>query len=119
MSYVIKPQGDRLLIKMDAVKERVVDGVFLPAAVTARQDALQRGTVVTAGAACVNQWAADMRVLIAKDGGIPVKHEDVEYVLIPEGDILAVEEEDDGLCAGIPEGVTVEDPNGVTTEITI
>jgi len=87
MSYSIKPQGDRLLLKMDVTAERVVCGVILPD--QACGDLLRRGVIVSVGTGCASSWSAGTRVLIGKETGTPVKMGDVQYVLIPAADILA------------------------------
>jgi len=91
---MIKPIGDRVIIKVVEREEKTASGLFLPD--TAKEKP-QEGEVVAVGtgklvgdkivALDVN---AGERVIYSKYAGTEVKYDGVEYLILRESDILAV-----------------------------
>lgn len=83
---MIKPMGDKVLILVDDKEETTAAGIIL--AEDSQEDS-ERGEVVAVGPESV--LAPGARVLFTKYGGSDIKHEGVEYLLVPESTVLAVE----------------------------
>src|SRR5690606_9492331 len=92
----LKPLGDRVVIMVDeSDTEQTAGGIYIPE--TAREKP-QRGTVVAVGPGKMLESGkredmsvkAGDRVLFGKYGGTDIKHEDKEYKILSERDILGI-----------------------------
>lgn len=93
---MIKPLGDRIVLRMREREEKTVGGIVLPGTV---KDAPQEAEVVAVGPGhyedgklvAVAVKAGD-RVIFSKYSGTEVKYDNVEYLIVRETDILAIVE---------------------------
>ena len=92
---MIKPLGDRIVIKVIEDNEQTTGGIFIP---DSAKEKPQKGEVVAVGPGRVleNGQREPMDVntgdviLYAKYSGTDVKVENVEYKILPIRDVLAV-----------------------------
>ena len=86
----IKPLGDRVLVEPLAAEERTASGIIIPD--TAKENP-QRGTVIAVGAGTkdvtMEVKPGDV-VLYGKYSGTEVTVDEVDYLIMKQGDILAV-----------------------------
>ena len=86
----IKPLGDRVLVEPLAAEERTASGIIIPD--TAKEKP-QRGTVIAVGAGTkdvtMEVKPGDV-VLYGKYSGMEVTVDEVDYLIMKQGDILAV-----------------------------
>ncbi|KQM08167.1 MAG: molecular chaperone GroES [Candidatus [Bacteroides] periocalifornicus] len=86
----IKPLGDRVLVEPLAAEERTASGIIIPD--TAKEKP-QRGTVIAVGAGTkdvtMEVKPGDV-VLYGKYSGTEVTVDEVDYLIMKQGDILAV-----------------------------
>lgn len=93
----LKPLGDRVVVKPSEQDEQTSSGIFLPE--TAKEKP-QQGTIVAAGPGgrkesgdrIALEVKVDDTVLYAKYAGTSIKLEGQEYLILKEGDILAIVE---------------------------
>jgi chaperonin GroES len=91
---VLKPLGDRVLIKIGEKEEKTSGGIFLPD--TAREKS-QVGEVAAVGSGTRNdkgehiapEVAVGDKVMYSKYAGTEIKLGGVDYLLLAERDILA------------------------------
>lgn len=91
----VKPLGDRVLVKPVEEDEQVKGGIIIPD--TAKEKP-QRGEIVAVGDGKVDDSgnrialsvAVGDTVLYGKYSGTEVNLNDEDYLIMPEGDILAV-----------------------------
>ena len=93
---MIKPIGDRVVIKVVEREEKTASGLFLPD--TAKEKP-QEGEIIAVGTGKVvgnSVVALDVntgdRVIYSKYAGTEVKYDGVEYLILREADILAIVE---------------------------
>ncbi|MCX7572056.1 co-chaperone GroES [Tumebacillus sp. DT12] len=93
---MIKPIGDRVVLKVVEREEKTASGLFLPD--TAKEKP-QEGEIVAVGTGklvgdkiVALDVAAGDRVIYSKYAGTEVKYEGVEYLILRESDILAIVE---------------------------
>jgi len=92
---LIKPLGDRVVVKVLEEEERTRGGIVLPD--TAKEKP-QRGEIIAVGPGAVRDdgsrtppdVAVGNKVLFAKYAGTEVKIDGDEYLILRETDILAV-----------------------------
>jgi chaperonin GroES len=92
---MLKPYGDRILVKPSTEEDRTAGGIVLPDTAKERP---QKGEVVAVGP---GRWEEGKRipvevkvgdkVVYAKYGGTEIKIDGVEHLILRESDILAVE----------------------------
>ncbi len=93
---MIKPLGDRILVKPDPEEETTPGGIVLP---DTAQEKPQKGTVVAVGEGALTEDGTRLpievkvgdRVIYSKYGGTEVRDGDEEYVILREDDIYAIE----------------------------
>ncbi len=93
----IRPLGDRVLVKPIEQEERTKGGIVLPD--TAKEKP-QLGEVIAVGTGRLLENGQRVplevkvgdRVIYAKYGGTEVKLDGVEYLILRESDVLAVQE---------------------------
>ena len=91
----IKPLSDRVLVKPLEEEEQVRGGIIIPD--TAKEKP-QRGEVVAVGPGKITEEGKMLplhvkvgeQVLYGKYAGAEVKLDDMDYLIMPESDILAV-----------------------------
>ena len=91
----IKPLGGRALIKRIEEAEQKVGGLFIP---DSAKEKPQEAEIVALGAGARDddgklipfQVKVGDRVLISKYGGTDIKHDDQEFQIVREDDILAI-----------------------------
>ncbi len=95
MAVKVKPLGDRVLVQPEAEEEQVKGGIIIPD--TAKEKP-QRGKIVAIGTGktddagkkiALNVKKGDS-VLYGKYSGTEVRLDDEDYLIMPEGDILAI-----------------------------
>ena len=95
MAVKVKPLGDRVLVQPESEEEQVKGGLIIPD--TAKEKP-QRGKVVAIGTGktddsgkkiALNVKKGD-NVLYGKYSGTEVRLDDEDYLIMPEGDILAI-----------------------------
>lgn len=91
---MVKPLGDRVLIEAVAKEETTASGIVLPD--TAKEKP-QEGKVVAVGSGHLKEGqriALEVkegdRVIFSKYAGTEIKLEGKEYLILREGDILAI-----------------------------
>lgn len=92
---MLKPLGDRVVIRVLEQEEKTASGIFLPD--TAKEKPSQ-GEVVAVGPGKVQDngslVALDVKVgdkiIFSKYAGTEVKYEGTEYLIVSERDILAI-----------------------------
>ena len=92
---MLKPLGDRVVIRVLEQEEKTASGIFLPD--TAKEKPSQ-GEVVAVGPGKVQdngqRVALDVKVgdkiIFSKYAGTEVKYEGKEYLIVSERDILAI-----------------------------
>ena len=91
----VKPLGDRVLVKPIEEDEQIKGGIIIPD--TAKEKP-QKGEVIAVGDGKTddsgNKIALSVKsgdkVLYGKYSGTEIRLEDTDYLIMPEGDILAV-----------------------------
>ena len=95
MAVKVKPLGDRVLVQPEDEEEQVKGGIIIPD--TAKEKP-QRGKIVAIGTGktddsgkkiALNVKKGD-NVLYGKYSGTEVRLDDEDYLIMPEGDILAI-----------------------------
>ena len=92
---MLKPLGDRVVIRVLEQEEKTASGIFLPD--TAKEKPSQ-GEVVAVGPGKVqdngSRVALDVKIsdkiIFSKYAGTEVKYEGTEYLIVSERDILAI-----------------------------
>ena len=91
----IKPFGDKVVVKPAKAEEKTESGIILPGSA---QEKPHQGTVVAVGPGARddkgNHIPLDVkegdRVIYGKFGGVDLKYDNEEYVVLSEKDILVV-----------------------------
>jgi chaperonin GroES len=95
---ILRPLGDRVVVRPAARDEATKSGIFLP---DTSKERPQRGEIVAAGKGRLNddgeRVEMDVKVgdtvLFAKYAGTEFKHEDEELLILSEKDIVAIIED--------------------------
>lgn len=90
-----KPLGDKVVVKPAKVEEKTESGIILPGSA---QEKPHQGTVVAVGPGARDEKGNHIpldvkegdRVIYGKFGGVDLKYEDEEYIVLSEKDILVV-----------------------------
>ena len=94
---MIKPLGDRVLIKMVEAEETTKSGLILT---SASQEKPQIAEVIVVGPGGIDengkviemQVKKGDKVIISKYSGTEIKYEGQEYIIVKQSDVLAVVE---------------------------
>ena len=93
---MIKPLGDRVLLKMVEAEETTKSGIILT---SASQEKPQIAEIIAVGPGGIvdgekieMQVKVGERVITSKYSGTEVKYEGVEYIIVKQSDILAIVE---------------------------
>ena len=94
----IQPCGDRILVKLLAQEEKSPGGIILPDTAKEKPQegkvvAVGKGRLLEDGTVKPLEVKVGDTVLFAKYSGAEVKHEDKEFLILREDDILAVKAE--------------------------
>jgi len=93
---MIQPLFDRVVVKPLDAEEKTESGIILPASAQEKQT---RGTIVAVGPGPMNENTGEYLPMAVKEGdevvfgkyaGTELKWEDVEYLVVGQGEILAV-----------------------------
>ncbi|MBD5194133.1 MAG: co-chaperone GroES [Bacteroidales bacterium] len=88
----IKPLGDRVLVEPTAAEETTMSGIIIPA--SAKEKPLE-GTILAVGQGTKDEEmvlkAGDV-VLYGKYSGTEIEYEGKKYLIMRQGDVLAVVE---------------------------
>tara|TARA_B100000902_G_C27029267_1_gene773589 strand:- start:31 stop:312 length:282 start_codon:yes stop_codon:yes gene_type:complete len=86
----IKPLADRVIIEQAAAETTTASGIIIP---DTAQEKPQKGSVVAVGQGTkehpITVKVGDI-VLYSKYGGTELKHEEKDYLIMKESDILAI-----------------------------
>ena len=82
----IKPLGDKVVVKPAKVEEKTESGIILPGSA---QEKPHQGTVVAVGPGARDDKGNHIP-LDGKFGGVDLKYDNEEYVVLSEKDILVV-----------------------------
>ena len=95
MAVKVKPLADRVLVQPESEEEQVKGGIIIPD--TAKEKP-QRGKIVAVGTGKIDDSGKKIalnvkkgdKVLYGKYSGTEVRLDDEDYLIMPEGDILAI-----------------------------
>jgi len=92
---VLKPLGDRVIIELVEQEETTASGIVLPDSAKEKPQeghvvAVGNGKVTDKGERVALDVAAGDRVIFSKYAGTEIKHEDKEYLILRQDDILAI-----------------------------
>ena len=91
----IRPLGDKVVVKPAKIEEKTQSGIILPGSA---QEKPNQGTVIAVGPGVRNDKGQYIeldvkegdRIVYGKFGGVELKYDDEEYVVLSESDILVV-----------------------------
>ena len=94
---IIKPLGDRVLVKSVEAEEKTASGIFLTAAAKEKPQvaevvAVGPGALDENGKLVPMEVKVGDKVITSKYSGTEVKCDGIEYSIVRQGDILAVVE---------------------------
>ena len=93
----LKPLADRVVIKMVEAEETTKSGIILTAAAQEKPQVAEVIEVGPGGLVDGKQVemtvAKGQKVIVSKYSGTEVKIDDVEYIIVKQGDILATVED--------------------------
>ncbi|MDA8210717.1 MAG: co-chaperone GroES [Clostridia bacterium] len=92
---MLKPIGDRVILKALAGEERTASGIVLPDTAKEKPQegeivAVGSGRVLDNGERIAPEVKAGDRVIFSKYAGTEIKYDGQEYLILGERDILAV-----------------------------
>nr|WP_279326115.1 co-chaperone GroES [Bacillus sp. FJAT-47783] len=95
MFHVLKPLGDRVVIKLVESEEKTASGIVLPDTAKEKPQegkviAVGTGRVLDSGERVAPEVKEGDRIIFSKYAGTEVKFEGTEYLILRESDILAV-----------------------------
>ena len=91
----MNPIGDRIIIKPHEVEEQTAGGLFV---VKSAVDTTPKGTVIAVGPGRTTsegvlikpEVSVDDVVMFSRDAGVKVKHENNDYLIMTEDQILGI-----------------------------
>ena len=94
----IQPLGDRILVKLLETEEKTSGGIILPDVAKEKPQegkvvAVGRGRLLEDGSVRPFEVRVGDKILFARYSGTEVKHDNDDYLLVKEEDILAVVKE--------------------------
>ena len=92
---MLKPLGDRIVIELVEQEEKTASGIVIP---DSAQEKPQEGKVIAVGSGVLTEEGDRVplevsvgdTVIFAKYAGTEVKHDDKEYLVVRENDVLAI-----------------------------
>lgn len=93
---MLKPLGDRVIVKLTEVEETTKSGIVLPTAAKEKSSiaeviAVGPGSIVDGKQITMTLKVGD-KVVCSKYAGTEIKYEGVEYTILKESDVLAIVE---------------------------
>lgn len=82
----IQPLQGHVLIEPSAAEEKTASGIIIP---DSAKEKPSEGTVVSLAVDASEQIAIGDRVIYKKIGGTEITHEDKDYMIVPDSDVLA------------------------------
>lgn len=92
MSFGIKPLGDRVVIKRAEAQEKSAGGILLASQAKELPNVADVVAVGKGTDEVTMEVAVGDKVIFSQYGGMNVKYEGEEYIIISQSDILAVVE---------------------------
>lgn len=94
---MLKPLGDHVLVKPLSKEEKTRGGIILPDTAKEKPQAgeviaVGPGRILDNGTRVLPEVKTGDKVIYAKYGGMEIKLEDDEYLILRETDILAIKE---------------------------
>ncbi|MDP6686210.1 MAG: co-chaperone GroES [Candidatus Omnitrophota bacterium] len=91
----IQPLGDRVLVKRLEAEEKTKGGILLPETAKEKPQkgevvAVGKGKVLESGKVEPLEVKSGDKILFGKYGGNEISHDDQEYLILREEDILAI-----------------------------
>jgi chaperonin GroES len=91
----LRPLGDRVMVKPVEIEEMTKSGIVIPDTVKEKPqegivEAVGTGRILDNGTRVPMELEVGDKVLYARYSGSEFKVEDVEYLIIPETDVLAI-----------------------------
>jgi chaperonin GroES len=92
---LLKPLGDRVVVKVSDAEEKTKGGIIIPDTAKERPQegevvAVGPGRVLDNGQRVPLDVKAGDKVIFSKYGGTEIKVDDVEYLIVRESDLLAI-----------------------------
>ncbi len=92
---MLKPLGDRVIVKAMAAEEKTASGIVLPDTVKEKPQegevfAVGAGKVLDNGQRVALEVKAGDRIVFSKYAGTEIKYEGQDYLILGERDILAI-----------------------------
>jgi chaperonin GroES len=92
---VIKPIGDKIVVKVSDGEEKTKGGIIIPTSAVEKPQigiilAVGDGKILENGQHIQPNVKVGDKILFAKYSGVEVKLDDKEYVVLKENDILAI-----------------------------
>jgi chaperonin GroES len=92
---MLKPLGDRIIVKMTEQEEKTVSGIVLPDSAKEKPQegkviAVGNGRILENGERVALQVSVDDKIIFSKYAGTEVKYQGEEYLILRESDILVV-----------------------------
>lgn len=93
---MLKPLGDRVIVKLAEIEEITKSGIVLPSAAKEKSGiaevvAVGPGGVIDGKEVTMTLKVGD-RVVCSKYAGTEIKYEGIEYTILKESDVLAIVE---------------------------
>jgi chaperonin GroES len=91
----LRPLGDRVMVKPVEIEEMTKSGIVIPDTVKEKPqegivEAVGTGRILDSGTRVPMELEVGDKVLYARYSGSEFKLDDVEYLIIPERDVLAI-----------------------------
>lgn len=85
---MLKPVGDKIIIKIALNKQVTKGGIIIPELVAKEQQT--SGVIVGIGQKVTSDIKIGDKLLISKHSGTKISHEEEDFLIVREPDILAV-----------------------------
>lgn len=85
---MLKPVGDKIIIKIAPNKQVTKGGIIIPELVAKEQQT--SGVIVGIGQKVTSDIKIGDKLLISKHSGTKISHEEEDFLIVREPDILAV-----------------------------
>ncbi len=95
VGVLLKPLGDRVVVKVSEAEEKTKGGIIIPDTAKERPQegevvAVGPGRVLDNGQRVPLEVKAGDKVIFSKYGGTEIKVDEVEYLIVRESDLLAI-----------------------------
>lgn len=89
---MLKPLGDRVIVKLTEVEETTKSGIVLPTAAKEKSSIAEVIAVGPGNDKVTMTLKVGDKVVCSKYAGTEIKYEGVEYTILKESDVLAIVE---------------------------